>query len=86
MNPLESQIRRVPLPLRPEPRRVLLRPFQPSLIVKPIGTQEPNPRILSIYSRVMHLDDEAVQAKLDDVFWEFDERHQRIHEIFLQRF
>ena len=86
MNPLESQIRRVPLTLRPEPRRVLLRPFQPSLIVKPIGTQEPNPRILSIYSRVMHLDDEAVQAKLDDVFWEFDERHQRIHEIFLQRF
>lgn len=86
MNPLESQIRRVPLTLRPEPRRVLLRPFQPSIIVRPLGSPEPSPRVLSIYSRVMHLDDEEVQVKLDDVFSEFHERHQRIQDIFAERF
>ena len=83
---LESKVRRLTLTLGPNPRRVLLRPFIPSLIVKPLPAHEPNPRVVSLYSRVMHLDERAVRAKLDEVFSDFHERHQRIHDIFEARF
>ena len=86
MSPLESKIRRLPITLDPDPRRVLLRPFIPSLIVKPVGTQEPNPRVVSLFSRVMHLDEATVQAKLDEVFSDFLGRHGRLHDIFAERF
>jgi len=64
----------------------LLRPFSPSLIVKPNSVPEPNPRVVAIFSRVMMLDQAQVQAKLDEVFAEFTERHQRIRQIFAARF
>jgi predicted GH43/DUF377 family glycosyl hydrolase len=86
MSPLESKIRRLPITIDPDPRRVLLRPFIPSLIVKPVGTQEPNPRVVSLFSRVMHLDEATVQAKLDEVFSDFLGRHGRLHDIFAERF
>ena len=72
--------------LGPNPRRVLLRPFIPSLIVKPLPSHEPNPRVVSLYSRVMHLNEEEVRTKLDEVFFDFHERHERIREIFEARF
>ena len=83
---LESKVRRLALTLGPNPRRVLLRPFIPSLIVKPLPSHEPNPRVVSLYSRVMHLDERGVKAKLEEVFSDFHERHQRIHDIFEARF
>jgi hypothetical protein len=86
MSYLESRIRRLPLVIGPDPRRVLLRPFIPSLIVKPLAAQEINPRVLSLFSRVMHLDENAVEAKLAEVFSDFHERHQKIHDIFSERF
>lgn len=86
MDRTDPRIRRLPLEIKPNPRRVLLRPFLPSLIVKPTATSESNPRMLSLFSRVMHLDETGVQAKLDEVFSEFRERHQKIREIFLERF
>lgn len=82
----EIPVRRLPLILGPNPRRVLLRPFIPSLIVKPFAPTEPNPRVVSIFSRVMMLSDEEVRAKLEEVLAEFDERHQRIRDIFAERF
>lgn len=86
MSFLESRIRRLPLVIGPDPRRVLLRPFIPSLIVKPLAAQEVNPRVLSLFSRVMHLDEKAVETKLAEVFADFHERHQKIHDIFAERF
>lgn len=86
MSFLESRIRRLPLVIGPDPRRVLLRPFIPSLIVKPLAAQEVNPRVLSLFSRVMHLDEKAVGTKLAEVFADFHERHQKIHDIFAERF
>lgn len=86
MSCLESKIRRLPLVIGPDPRRVLLRPFIPSLIVKPLAAQEVNPRVLSLFSRVMHLDEKVVEIKLAEVFADFHERHQKIHDIFAERF
>ena len=86
MSFLESHIRRLPLVIGPDPRRVLLRPFIPSLIVKPLAAQEVNPRVLSLFSRVMHLDEKAVETNLNEVFADFHERHQKIHDIFAERF
>lgn len=86
MSTLESRIRRLPLTLGPDPRRVLLRPFIPSLVVKPSAGAEPNERVVHIFSRVMLLDEAAVEEKLNEVISEFDERHQRIRAIFAERF
>ncbi len=86
MNPLEDKIRRLPLTLSPDPRRVLLRPFIPSLVVKPMASPEPSPRVLNLFARVMMLDDEAVSAQLAQVLSEFDNRHVNIRDIFRERF
>lgn len=83
---LESKIRRLPITIDPDPRRVLLRPFIPSLIVKPFSVPEPNPRVVSLFSRVMHMDEASVVAKLDEVFSDFLGRHGRLHDIFAERF
>lgn len=83
---LASKVRRLPLTLGPNPSRVLLRAFIPSLVVKPLPTHEPNLRVASLYARVMHLDERAAKARLDEVFSDFHERHQRIHDIFEARF
>ena len=83
---LESKIRRLPITIDPDPRRVLLRPFIPSLIVKPFSVPEPNPRVVSLFSRVMHMDEASVVAKLDEVFSDFLGRHGRLHDIFAESF
>ncbi|MBU3664454.1 MAG: glycosidase [Chthoniobacterales bacterium] len=79
-------IRRQSLELRPDPRRVLLRPFMASVVVKPTGHAEPSRRLLDVLARVLMLDDAAVQATLDGVLAEFHDRHEDIRAIFLDRF
>ncbi len=86
MSSIESCIRRLPLQLSPDPRRVLLRPFIPALVVKPLSNPEPSHRVTAIFSRVMLLSESQVEAKLAEVLAEFDERHLRIEEIFEERF
>lgn len=87
MSQIESLVRRLPLRLDPDPRRVLLRPFIPALVVKPVPTPDStNQRVLNIFSRVMLLDNAEVDEKLREVFSDFDVRHQRIRDIFLERF
>lgn len=86
MSTLEESVRRLPLELRPNPRRVLLRPFMPALVVKPLAQPEPNARVTAIFSRVMMLSEEQVEAKLEEVLREFDDRHGRIAGIFEERF
>lgn len=86
MKPLESQVRRLALRLGPDARRVLLRPFTPTLIVKPVSGLEPNQRVVNLFSRVMLLEEKDVGVKLEEVLSDFDVRHQRIKEIFVERF
>jgi len=79
-------IRRQELELRPDPRRVLLRPFMASVVVKPTGHAEPSRRLLDILARVLMLDDAKVEATLENVLHEFHDRHEDIRAIFLDRF
>ncbi len=86
MTHIESKIRRLPVTLAPNPARVLVRPFIPSLIVKPSSHQESNLRVIHIFSRVMQLDEAEVTAQLDQVLHDFGGRHQRVREIFSERY
>ncbi len=80
------EIRRQSFELRPDPRRVLLRPFMASVVVKPTGHAEPSRRLLDVLARVLMLDDATVSATLDGVLSEFHDRHEDIRAIFLDRF
>ena len=79
-------IRRQDLELRPDARRVLLRPFMASVVVKPTGHAEPSRRLLDILARVLLLDDATVESTLENVLHEFHDRHEDIRAIFLDRF
>lgn len=62
--------------LRPDPARVLYRPFE-------MGNSN---RVLKIIARVSSLTDDEVEAKLDEVIREFGNRHYRLERFFLNRF
>jgi len=79
-------IRRQSLELRPDPRRVLLRPFMASVVVGPTGQAEPSHRLLAVLARVLMLEDHVVQATLETVLGEFHDRHDDIRAMFLERF
>jgi hypothetical protein len=79
-------LRRQPFELRPDARRVLLRPFMASVVVKPTGHSEPSRRLLDVLTRVLMLDEAAVAETLDGVLAEFHDRHVDIRAIFLERF
>lgn len=69
-------IRRSPLILRPDPSRVLLRPFSP-------GDSERANRIID---RILAIPEECVAPLLSEICAEFCMRHQNIHAVFLERF
>lgn len=79
-------IRRQPFELRPDPRRVLLRPFLASTVVKPVGTVEASRRLLDVLARVLMLDDAAVDRVIAGVLAEFRGRHEDIRAMFLERY
>ncbi|MBO0938933.1 glycoside hydrolase family 130 protein [Fibrella sp. HMF5335] len=62
--------------LRPDPARVLYRPFD-------LGNSN---RILKIIARVSSLTDDEVEVKLEEVIREFGGRHYRLERFFLNRF
>lgn len=86
MTSKDPLIHRYDLTLSPDPRRVLLRPFIPTLVVKPNSHPDSSPRILSLFARIMMLNDEEVQQKLDEVLAEFNDRHDDIRRIFHERY
>lgn len=61
--------------LRPDPTRVLFRPFD-------LGTT----RTLKIIARVGSMSDEEAEQKLDEVIREFGGRHYKLERFLLQRF
>ena len=79
-------VRRLPLTLRPNSSRVLLRPFFPDdhrgTDAKPVDSA----RARLILSRILALSEEHVSALLEQVFKEFGDRHQRVSDILAQRF
>jgi predicted GH43/DUF377 family glycosyl hydrolase len=62
--------------LEPDQSRVLLRPFSP-------GNSE---RVSGIIARIMALPEKRVGPLLDEVSAEFSQRHDNIHQRFLERF
>ena len=62
--------------IRPDPRRVLFRPFNPH-------TTE---RSLKIVARVMAMPESEVDAEVERIFEEFHDRHLRLPKFFLRRF
>src|SRR5580704_9960536 len=69
-------LRRTPLILRPDPSRVLLRPFTPG----------DSARVGRIIDRVLQIPEERVAALLSEICAEFCKRHENIHAVFLERF
>jgi len=86
MSDLWNQIRRLSITLSPNPKRVLLRPFIPSLVVKPFGTNGPNERVTHLFARVMLLEEAEARDKLEEVLADFGDRHKDIAAIFAERF
>jgi predicted GH43/DUF377 family glycosyl hydrolase len=69
-------VERTNLILRPDPARVLIRPFYPSN----------EQRAAQICGRVLALTESRVNALLDEVLAEFGERHLKIREFLKSRF
>lgn len=69
-------VRRTTIALRPDQSRVLIRPFNP-------GREE---RIRGIIDRVLTVPETSVLPLLNDVLAEFSVRHEKIGDLFLERF
>jgi predicted GH43/DUF377 family glycosyl hydrolase len=69
-------LERAPTILKPDPSRVLLRPFYP-------GNSQ---RIRDIIARVMLIPEDQVRFLLDAVSMEFAGRHPQLRNLFLERF
>ena len=78
-------LRRLPVVLRPDPTRVLLRPFLPSAEPHCPGQAEPC-RVTRIINRVLAMDAVRVEAELADVMREFEDRHNGLRDTFAGRF
>lgn len=68
--------KRTGIVIRPDPRRVFFRPFNP-------GSEA---RALNIVARIMATPEEEVHQEIDRVLAEFHGRHQKLREFFLKRF
>jgi predicted GH43/DUF377 family glycosyl hydrolase len=73
---IPPHLTRTHIVLNPDQSRVLLRPFNP-------GDYERTDRIVS---RILSLPEENVGVLLNEISAEFSERHQHIHQRFLERF
>lgn len=73
---MSTHIKRTSTILKPDQSRVLLRPFTP-------GNSD---RMSGIISRIMALPEAGVGPLLDQVTAEFSQRHEKIRDLFLERF
>lgn len=85
MSERDLGVRRLPLQLEPSARRVLLRPFVPSLVVKPAtaagqdqppsAPPTPPPRLRQLAERIAALPEADVEAQLERLQRRFQGRH-----------
>ncbi|MEB3243239.1 MAG: glycoside hydrolase family 130 protein [Cyanobacteriota bacterium] len=78
-------VERLPLQLDPDPRRVLLRPFLPSLVVKATGSQSQVERLECLMRRLAALDQATCEAELDRLRHRFGVRHRTLERMARQR-
>ena len=76
-------VRKLPVTLRPDARRVLIRPFRPT--TGPHAKTD-NPRVLKIMSRVLALTEEEAQQQWDVINDDFAGRHLELNSYFLRRY
>jgi predicted GH43/DUF377 family glycosyl hydrolase len=70
--------------LRPDPARVVVRPFKPATEPRDLNPTD-KIRANHIVSRVLRLDAEAAAQQLDDVLENFEGRHRNLIDIFETR-
>jgi len=85
MKPGIPPLKRLPTFLKPDPRRVLIRPFLPAVEPRAINPTDAS-RALKIITRILSLSDAEVDLLLEEVLSEFGDRHQEIRSIFVDRF
>src|SRR5208337_4260098 len=77
-------LNRQALYLRPDPARVVVRPFRPAIEprdLNPVDTTRAN----HIVDRILALDEEATELQLANVLENFEGRHRNLLEIFERR-
>ena len=79
-------VRRLPLSLRPNSSRVLMRPFFPAAVGGTEMKSIDSPRARLILARVLALSEEHVSALIDEILNDFGDRHQRVTDILALRF
>lgn len=72
------------LHLRPDPSRVVLRPFLPAVEPRSLNQMD-NSRACRIFDRILALEDAQVQALLAETLANIDERHRNLLTIFDKR-
>jgi predicted GH43/DUF377 family glycosyl hydrolase len=77
-------LKRQALCLRPDPARVIVRPFKPATEPRDLNPTD-KMRANHIVDRVVALDSEAVAAQLADVLDSFQDRHRNLMETFEAR-
>ena len=77
-------LNRQALYLRPDPARVIVRPFKPATEPRDLNPTDKT-RANHIVSRVLALDSQAIVSQLDDVLENFEGRHRNLLETFEAR-
>src|SRR5438552_4752934 len=77
-------LNRQALYLRPDPARVVVRPFKPATEPRDLNPTD-RTRANHIVDRVLRLDVEAAQHQLADVLTNFEGRHRNLLQIFETR-
>lgn len=77
-------LKRHALSLHPDPARVVVRPFRPTTEPRNLNSAEKS-RVEHIIDRVLRLDAEAQEEKLQEVLEDFAGRHRRLMDVFDDR-
>jgi predicted GH43/DUF377 family glycosyl hydrolase len=78
-------VERLPIHLDPDPTRVLLRPFLPSLVVKPTGGSGQMERLECLTRRLAALDQTTCELELERLRQRFGVRHRTLERLAQQR-
>ena len=78
-------VTRLPILLRPDPARMVIRPYTPADDPERYTVPD-HPRAQRIADRVLALDETALQEELQRLRLDFSGRHRNVAEVFLRRF
>lgn len=78
-------LERLPFQLEPDPRRVLLRPFLPALVVKPTASHGSVERLECLMARLAALAPATCEGELERLRQRFGVRHRTLERLARQR-